>query len=47
LPFSRFFHIIMSPVIVAYNVAADQWQHGKGADKHGAPRPASAAGGQS
>lgn len=47
LPFSRFFHVIMGPVIVAYNTAMDQWQHGKGAKKHGAPQPAAAKGGRS
>ena len=47
LPFSRFFHVIMGPVIVAYNTAMDQAGHGGGAKKHGAPRPAAAKGGQS
>jgi len=38
LPFSRFFHIIMSPVIVAYNTMMDQEKasHRRG---HGAPQP--------
>jgi nitrate reductase gamma subunit len=47
LPFSRFFHIIMGPVIVAYNTAMDQWEHGRGAKKHGTPQPTAATGGQS
>jgi nitrate reductase gamma subunit len=29
LPFSRFFHVIMSPVIVAYNTMQDQEAHGR------------------
>jgi nitrate reductase gamma subunit len=29
LPFSRFFHVIMSPVIVAYNTLADQEAHAR------------------
>lgn len=33
LPFSRFFHVIMSPVIVAYNTMRDR-------EKHGSHRPA-------
>ncbi|MBN1135572.1 MAG: respiratory nitrate reductase subunit gamma [Anaerolineae bacterium] len=47
LPFSRFFHVIMGPVIVAYNTAMDQAGHGGGGKKHGAPQPATAKGGQS
>jgi nitrate reductase gamma subunit len=47
LPFSRFFHVIMGPVIVAYNTAVDKAGHGGGAKKHGAPQPAAAKGGQS
>ena len=47
LPFSRFFHVIMGPVIVAYNTAMDQWEHGRGAKKHGTPQPTAATGGQS
>ncbi len=47
LPFSRFFHVIMGPVIVAYNTAMDQVGHGGGAKKHGAPKPAAARGGRS
>lgn len=35
LPFSRFFHVIMSPVIVAYNTVLDQEAH---SDRHGAGR---------
>jgi len=46
LPFSRFFHVIMGPVIVAYNTAMDQWKHGGGGKKHAAPQPAAAKGGQ-
>jgi nitrate reductase gamma subunit len=38
LPFSRFFHVIMSPVIVAYNSMLDH-EHGQRAG-HGAPQPA-------
>jgi nitrate reductase gamma subunit len=30
LPFSRFFHVIMSPVIVAYNTMLAQEGHGTG-----------------
>jgi nitrate reductase gamma subunit len=47
LPFSRFFHVIMGPVIVAYNTAVDQAQHGGHAKGHNAPQPAVAKGGQS
>ena len=39
LPFSRFFHVIMSPIIVAYNTVADEQAHGapKGSLKRGLP----------
>ena len=47
LPFSRFFHVIMGPVIVAYNTTMDRVGHGGGAKKHGAPQPAAAKGGHS
>lgn len=39
LPFSRFFHVIMSPVIVAYNTMVDEYAHGtpSGSLKRGQP----------
>jgi hypothetical protein len=41
LPFSRFFHVIMSPVIVAYNTMLDQGTHGdRRAASHGTPQRA-------
>jgi hypothetical protein len=46
LPFSRFFHVIMSPVIVAYNALLDQDRHGEaeGARRQ-SPLPDAAGGG--
>jgi nitrate reductase gamma subunit len=38
LPFSRFFHIIMSPVIVAYNTMMDE-EKASHRRRHGAPQP--------
>jgi nitrate reductase gamma subunit len=38
LPFSRFFHVIMSPVIVAYNTMKDQEAHKKRARERQAPQ---------
>ena len=39
LPFSRFFHAIMSPVIVAYNTLMDRQAHGAPTGKPQRGRP--------
>lgn len=47
LPFSRFFHVIMSPVIVAYNTMRDQEARGERQHEGRAvPQPAAVEGGQ-
>lgn len=46
LPFSRFFHIIMGPVIVAYNSLVEQETHGARHKGHTPSQPAPAKGGQ-
>jgi nitrate reductase gamma subunit len=38
LPFSRFFHVIMSPVIVAYNTMLDE-EKARHRQRHSAPQP--------
>lgn len=46
LPFSRFFHVIMSPVIVAYNALLDGERHSEpGGAKRQAPQPGAVRGG--
>jgi nitrate reductase gamma subunit len=48
LPFSRFFHIVMGPTVVAYNTTVAQEEYASHAKKgHAAPEPAAARGGQS
>jgi len=46
LPFSRFFHIIMGPVVVAYNTLLEQEAHGGGHGRRPVPQPAASRGGQ-
>jgi nitrate reductase gamma subunit len=39
LPFSRFFHVIMSPIIVAYNTTLEQETRQHQRERHGLPQP--------